>query len=492
MAFSVKILLLAGISGLLTASGAAGQENASENNPWYTAGQEALAERLAHRPNTNRAKNVIVFWADGLDVTLTTVARIFAGQLQGGSGEGHRLAHEYFPYSALVKTYTANSQIGDSAATASAFMTGVKTHDGAVSVYGGTESCTDMQENGVPVSLGELAAQAGKATGVITTTFVVDASPASTYAHAPDRGWVLDTRLSEADIEAGCEDIVSQLIDSHIDVAMGGGRLAFINNDITDPENTERTGLREDGRNLITEWTESRDGASYISSASELAALDTGSVDRLLGLFSPLALEDSVARAESGGDDPTLPQMTRTALEILTRDEDGFFLFVETEESDDLQHGGMAQMGARALIELEQAVETALSMVNTDETLIILTGDHGHSLTFSGYSPLGNPVFGLVGGQGEDATIFEDGKPRTSVGYRDGPGGITGERPNPAELDTQDPHFIAPAMVPARGESHGGQDVPLYATGPWAHLFSGTLEQNAFFHLIRHAMEGGE
>lgn len=470
-------------AGILLASPVNEAQNKSAGE-YFARGEAVLAKRL-QPANTNVAKNVIIVWADGLDVTLATVSRIFAAELANADAS-FSLPSDNFPHTALARSYTHDSLIGDSAATASAFMTGYKTHDGGISVFGDTRNCKDLKANGYPPSLAELAARAGKATGVVTTTFLSDASPASNYAHSPTRYWGSTRVMPEEDKAAGCKDIPAQLIGSDIDVAMGSGRLTFMLNTKTDPLEPEYVGYRDDGRDLIDEWQTSRSRARVVMTQKELAAVDATQTDALLGLFGARSMPDSIVRSQDEVF-PTLPEMTRKAIEVLAKDQDGFFLFIESEESDDLQHAGYAQMGTRAILELQKVVEVALSMTDLTETLIIFTGDHGHTLTFSGDVPHGTPIFGLVPGE-TGPHLYDDGMPRTILGYRDGPGGTGLKRTAPSQEDAVKPDYRVQALVPSRGESHGGQDVPVYATGPWAHLVSGVLEQNAMFHIIRHAM----
>ncbi|GAB4534886.1 MAG: hypothetical protein Tsb0010_15000 [Parvularculaceae bacterium] len=158
------------------------EDEPEEARKWREIARETLEARIERRTNHRRAKNVIVFWADGMGPTLAAAARIYQGQLRGEEGEENFLTFERFPYTGFVKTYSTDGQIPDSAATASAVMTGVKTHNGAVSVYAGAEDCATVPEN-----LMETLRPSGRAIGVVTTTYITDASPASVYAHAPSR-----------------------------------------------------------------------------------------------------------------------------------------------------------------------------------------------------------------------------------------------------------------------------------------------------------------
>lgn len=477
---------------------AVGQDKSysTDDDPWYAMGAAQLEDKLAQKPRTGRAKNVILFIADGMDITLVTVSRIFEGQLAGAEGEENYLSFEKFPNTALIKTYNANAQIGGSAATASAIATGVKSNYGTVGIpaSAGPNDCAALLR-GHPPSIAELAAARGKATGIITTSSVTDATPSAFYAHAASRGWSLPQNLPEGAAELGCRDIALQLLESEIDVALGGGRVFFTPPGVSDPEDRASEGARADGRNLIDEWLQGRPNAAYVWNAGQLRGLDIDQTDSLLALFGRVSMDVGYDRKIGASSEPMLAELTAVAIDILSRDPDGFFLMVETEDSDNQQHAGEAQIAAHAVIELADAVTVALAKVDLEDTLIIVTGDHGHTMTFSSYQRKGNPVFGLArgfddaGDPSDQPSLADDGKPFTSVGYRDGPGAVVGERPVLTEAETMMPRYQVQALLPKRGESHGGQDLPLYAIGPWSHLFSGVLEQHSIFHLMKHAME---
>lgn len=497
MKFSIKsIAALSAAAGSLALMGMSETSKEYDQNadPWFKGGQAALAERLAQRPNTNRAKNVIVFIADGFGVTAATVSRIYAGQaLDPKKGEENFLSYERFPYSALVKTYSTNGQVADSAATASAIMTGVKTNNDMVSVHSGTglNDCASVL-GGVPQTLGERASAAGLATGVITTTLITDATPSALYAHSPDRHWMIPSRMPDDAVALGCRSISDQLIDSGIDVAMGGGRKLFTAVNQEDVEDTKVDGERTDGRDLTTEWGESRTDSAYVWSREQLLSIDTSTTKSLLGLF---AADDPLFEANDGTDgfsNPSLTEMTLTAIDILSNDPDGFLLLVEHEGTDEYQHGGYARKMAESAVELADAVAATLEKIDLNETLVIVTADHSQTLAFGGWPVKGNPVFGLTRGRKQHSDEVgldkaKDGKPYTAVGFYAGPGGALGARTDLSNVDTEAPEYRQQALIPMGGVPHSGEDVPLYAIGPWAHLFGGLVEQNVIFHIIDHA-----
>ncbi len=246
----------------------------------------------------------------------------------------------------LVDTRGADHVVSGSAPTASAYATGVRTFMGAISV--------DMDS--VPVrTVLELAQERGMATGLVTTTAIVDATPAAFGSHVPQR------------YMSG--EIARQMVEKRIDVIMGGGRRAF------------RPEEQEGGRDLLRE---ARATYPYVESLDELRDLDTDTVDSLLGLLA----EGEMGRfAVRGADALTL--MGSTALAILDRDPDGFFLMVENEESDTQSHGNAVDEVIRAeMLDFDRLVGLALDyQARNPGTLVLVTGDHetgGMTLPYHG------------------------------------------------------------------------------------------------------------
>lgn len=477
---------------------------------WYASGQAELQRALARDFNTNRAKNVILFVGDGMGITTVTAARIFDGQTQGSAGEENALAFELFPAIALSKTYNTNQQTSDSAGTATAMMAGIKTRAGVIGVnqHANRADCASSLGNEVP-SLMQMAAERGLATGFVTTTRVTHATPAATFAHTAERDWESDADLPAEAIRNGCKDIASQLIDfSHgngINVALGGGLQAFIPETTTIPL-TNRPGMRKDGRDLTREWQNRYDNSAFVLTAEELRAVDTHNTRHLLGLFNRSHLSYAIDRSAPDATEPDLPLMTETALKLLQSQEQGFFLMVESGRIDHGHHAGNAYRALADTVELSMAVQKAVEMTDPQDTLIIVTADHSHTLTIAGYPTRGNPILGTVvvndshGHARHEADLASDDLPYTTLGYRDGLGfaenvggdlrysqpGAAG-RQDLRSVDTTHPDFHQEALVPKAMEGHAGEDVAIYAQGPWSHLFHSTHEQHYIYHVMRHA-----
>lgn len=449
---------------------------------WRNLAQAELAERINRPLNTGRARNVIVFIADGMSLGTITATRIYDGQSRGLAGEEHYLPFERWGNTATIKTYSDNGQVPDSAATASAIHTGVKTHNGAISVYARQTLETCAPDAELPPTVLELAEARGLSTGIVSSARLTHATPATAYAHVPDRGWEVDGNLPAEAIEAGCRDIARQLIEfdhgDGIEVALGGGLAAFV------PQ--AAGGQRTDGRDLTAEWA--ANGGRFVSERAGLMAADADAP--LLGLFSPSHLPYEIDRQ---ADEPSLTELTEIAIERLSRDEDGFYLLVEAGRVDHAHHGTNAARALADAQEFAQAIERASEMVDLSETLILVTADHGHVFSIAGYPRRGNPILGLVHPAAPDLSddptppsTAQDGRPYTTLGYYTGPH----QRPETgslSEAEVTDPDYRQESAVPMGSETHSGEDVIAFATGPQAHLVAGVMEQHTLFHIIAYA-----
>ncbi|ASP39019.1 alkaline phosphatase [Bacterioplanes sanyensis] len=468
--------------------------------PSYQQGQQWLQQRLAHTPSSKPAKNVIFFLGDGMSITTLTAGRIFQGQQQGGSGEEHFLAFERFAHSALIQTYNSNQQTPDSAGTMTALMTGVKTRAGAIAI--GPEQlrgvCQGSEQHHLTTLL-QWAQQQGYATGVVTNARLTHATPASTYAHSPERKWEGPDDLPEEAQQQGCRDIASQLIQTAfpagLDLALGGGRSKF-------------------PQTLLQQF----DG-EFVDAREQLLNLPVAGETPVLGLFGNSHLAYAYDReqyAAMAEEQPTLPEMTRFAIERLQHlsraSEQGFILIVEGARIDHAHHLGNAFRALTETTVLADSVAMA-QQLSSDDTLLIVTADHSHTLSMAGYPQRGNPILGMVkqyDAQGQTQLVMAaDQQPYTTLGYANGPGAVdmsvpydpaSGQLPpriagrqqwwHNGKLHTHPQHanFCQEALLPLKSETHGSDDVALHASGPGAELFHGLLEQHAVYHLIRRAL----
>lgn len=488
--------LTVSVAAIAAASSAFAQDLPQAENEWFTAAQERLQQELAKAPNTNRAKNIILLISDGNGVGTNYASRLWAGQQEGGFGDEYTQPHETFPNLALVKTYNVNAQTPDSAGTGTAMMAGVKTKAGIIGVNENVVrgDCSTLPGNTV-ASMNEIMTGMGKETGIVSTARITHATPASAYAKTVDRNF-------EDSVPEGCTeqaDIASQLIEAMrngtIDVAMGGGRRHFVPEGVEVEEGT--SGRRGDGVNLI-EVAQNELGAHYAWDSDTFANAPLDGTP-ILGLFEASHMQYEADRS----GEPSLAEMTEAAIRALQAKsgDNGFFLQVEAGRVDHANHAGNLARTVRDQKAFADAVAMADELTDDADTLIIVTADHEHALAFNGYCGRGSDILGLCMGidgagvahTGEPITA-NDGQPYTVAGYLNGAGSVlredvnwVGARPALTQEEATDIDYPQQALIPLSSETHSGEDVAVYAKGPFAHLFDGTIEQNVIFHVMHHA-----
>ncbi len=457
-----------------------------------------------------KARNVILFVGGGMSTTTVVASRIRAGQLEGRSGEESRLSFEQFPHVGLSKTYNVDAQIADSAGTMTAMMTGVKTDAGLIGVGEASVrgDCESARDNALLSAL-QLAELAGMQTGVVTTARLTHATPAATFAVSPERDWESDADMPATAKAAGCIDIAAQFVDFEsalesripgadidgIEIALGGGRDKFASG-----------GDRKDGRDLTREWQQAYPEGVYVTDRAALESIPALS-SHVLGLFASSHLDYQAALSARSAA-PSLSEMTRFAVERLSHSETGFLLIVEGGRIDHAHHAGNAYAALTETIELANAVSIADEMTQDEDTLIIVTADHSHTITMTGYPPRGNPILGKVPVPGREVPQMAfDQKPYTTLSYANGRGPypsasagstnpdvryrepVTMGRVDLSEVDTTAPGFHQEALVPLESETRAGDDVAIYAKGPGGALVRGVLEQHLIFHAINHSLD---
>jgi alkaline phosphatase len=477
---------------------------------FFAQGKAAVERNAAIQPDRRRARNVILFIGDGMGVTTVTAARILAGQQKGMLGEEYELSFEKFPHLGHSKTYQVNQQVPDSAPTMTAIVTGSKTNDGFLSIAPnviGLDFAAAARPGNRLRTILERAEERGMWTGVVSTARLTHATPAACYAHTPARGAEDDTDLagiSRKAAEDGYPDIARQLLEFRVqpttmnghaspglEVAIGGGRAKFLRVTDADPEYPGRKGTRND-QNLAAAWAAR--GGTYVWNAKAFVAIDPAATGPVLGLFDPSHMQYEIDRKKDPAGEPSLTEMTEKAIRILERSPKGYFLMVEAGRIDHAHHEGNAARALNEAVELSRAVELAVAAAS-DDTLILVTADHSHTLFMAGYPVRGNPILGLVVTNGEDGlpeksptTDTLDRRPYTTLNYGTGPGAVAGPRADLTGVDTQAPDFKQQAAIPMSSEAHGGEDVAVYARGPHAYLVSGTMEQNAIYFVMARAL----
>ncbi|XP_077541185.1 alkaline phosphatase, tissue-nonspecific isozyme-like [Haemaphysalis longicornis] len=441
---------------------------------WRASGQRTLAELL--KPTVpfivdGPAKNVILFVGDGMGVSTATAARIYGAQKKNrDTGEESRLAFERFPFTALIKTYAVDRQVVDSGASATALFTGVKTKIKIIglSPIANHSECDSAAGNELKSFL-HRAVEKGRATGLVTNTRITHATPASAYAHSPDRVW---EKTSKKTNKSTCKSIARQLVEDEpgksFTVVLGGGRSYFWSNDTA---GGDRTGKPD----LIKLWESAGGRRKFISSRNQLLAADANEFDHLLGLFSENHLPPEINRTSK---EPSLTEMVVAALKMLKiKGPNGFALIVEGGLIDQAHHVNRAVVALRETVAMSDAIEAAVKLIDYRDTLFLVTADHSHGFVINGYPPRGHPILGTAG------VSNIDGLPYTTLMYTSGPS--KSERLYGVDTETKDYQQVR--KVPFKHAVHGGEDVALYAMGPMAHLVRGVLEQHVVAHIIDYA-----
>ncbi|HEY6509570.1 MAG TPA: alkaline phosphatase, partial [Vicinamibacterales bacterium] len=321
------------------------------------------------REPRRKARNVIFFVGDGMGVSTVTATRVYSVGVAG------QLVVDQFPYTALSRTYSEDSITPDSAPTMSAMMTGVNTNQSVIGFGEGTEP-NDFNSDGdgaASWTLLELAKARGMKVGVVSTAQITHATPAATYAHINQRNNENDIALQALPTAA----TYNRRLGRGIDVLMGGGRRFFVPTTSIDEEGG--TGSRTDGRNLRAEFQAA--GYTYVWNKAGFSTLGASSLP-VLGLFERGHMEYEYDRPTDLGGEPSIAEMTAKSIALLQRasrrGSDGYFLMVEAGRIDHGHHEGNAFRAMTDMQALDEAIGTALSMVDLRDTLIIVSADHSH------------------------------------------------------------------------------------------------------------------
>ena len=289
-------------------------------------------------------------------------------------------------------------------------------------------------------SLFGLAQEQGRATGVISTARITHATPAAAYARTPRRDWEVDGDLPASARSEGCIDIARQLIEgevgSRLDLVLGGGRANFLPKGTSDPEYSDQRGKRTDGRDLVAYWRKRNPQGAYVWNISQFATADLARTPRMLGLFEPDHMQYEADRSAGAAGEPSLEEMTRSAITMLGSRDKGYVLLIEAGRIDHAHHAGNARRALEDTIALDKAVAAALEMTGSTDTLVVVTADHSHTFAISGYPGRGNPILGAAAFAGRPLKA-RDGKGYTTLGYANGPGAVMdGPRAGPLGADT--------------------------------------------------------
>ena len=438
------------------------------------------------------AKNVIFFLGDGMGPSVVTASRIYK------YGEDGSLNMDKLERTARIKTFSNDAQTTDSAPSMAAYMTGVKMNNEVISMAQETiarEPGRDANGNlgvdncpaggkSVPTIL-ELAKAKGKAVGAITTTELTHATPATTFSHICNRN--AQYAIAAQSVPGGAG--YNTALGDGVDVLMGGGR-----NHYTPYSATNKFG-RVDGRNLLTEFAAK--GYTVAANKTEMAAAPNNK--KFIGLYSTRShLEYELDRTAAtplgeGATQPSLSEMTLKAISLLSQNSNGYFLMVEGGRIDHALHGINAKRALSDTIAFDDAIKAAIDKIKEtdpklENTLIVVTADHDHTMAFNGYGKRGNPILDINRGYRDNLPSKDaDGNTYTTLVFGNGPN-RPALRTNVDSAAALADNYLQETGVRLASETHGGGDVKLLATGAGAKTFKGTIDNTKVFELLKTAL----
>lgn len=291
---------------------------------------------------TPRVKGIILMIGDGMGINQVRSADIYSRQIMGKP-----LAISSISNQAITTTFSADSEVTDSSAAATAIYTGHKINN---------RSMNFLPDGRKLFTIGHAAKKAGLSVGVVSTTRMTHATPAAVFGWAASRN---DENL-----------LAEQLVDFSPEVALAGGLRHFI------PQNREGS-KRADDKNLIDAMVAG--GYKFVKNADELKSVDPAKTGKLMGVFAMSHLDYDLDRQNNpeASKQPTLADMTTAALSILERNPNGFFLMVEGGRIDHACHAHDIKASIYDTIAFDDAVKAALEFQKIHpDVLVILTADH--------------------------------------------------------------------------------------------------------------------
>jgi alkaline phosphatase len=468
----------------------------------------SLQERLqvswdVYSSGPRRVKNVILFIGDGMTIANRTTARVLSKGIQEGKYQG-RLAFDDMPNTAMIGTSGSDSLITDSANSMSAYTTGHKTAVNAMGVY--VSRASDNLSHPKVETIAELIKRNTKmAVGIVSDAELEDATPGAMVSHTRRR--------------ADKQYIADQLLSSGAEVILGGGSAYFY------PQSA-KVSKRKDDKNLVEGFKS--EGYQLAFTKQELTtAAQNKSTKKLFGVFHPDNMDGSLDRlylkkntVEQYPNQPDLTEMTQSAIDVLSRNPNGFFLMVEAALIDKFNHPLDWERAAFDTIMLSNAVQIAKDFAKTHpDTLIIVTPDHTHSGSISGvvhddkpgplrekvgiYAEAGYPNYPKADIQGYPNKI--DVSKRIAFFYGAYPDHYETMHPkldgtfvpaikdesgkyvaNPKYIQLQEDAIHVGGNLPVNQESgvHTADDAVLNAMGPGSEKFKGFMDNTEVFKIM--------
>lgn len=450
-----------------------------------------------------RVKNVILFIGDGMTIANRTTARVLSKGMQEGKYQG-RLAFDDMPNIAMIGTSGSDSLITDSANSMSAYTTGHKTAVNAMGVY--VSRASDNFSHPKVETITELIKRNTKmSVGIVSDAELEDATPGAMVSHTRRR--------------ADKQYIADQLLASSAEVILGGGSAYFY------PQST-KISKRKDDKNLLESFKSQGYQIAFTKQEliSESANRDT---KKLFGVFHPDNMDGSLDRlylkkntVEEYPNQPDLTEMTQSALNVLSRNPNGFFLMVEAALIDKFNHPLDWERAAFDTIMLSNAVQIAKEFAKTHpDTLIIVTPDHTHSGSISGvvhddkpgplrekvgiYADAGFPNYPKADIQGYPNRIdvskriaffygsypdhYETMHPKLDGTFVPAIKGEDGKYvANPKYIQQQEDAIHVGGNLPSHQDSgvHAADDAVLNASGPGSEKFKGFMDNTEVFKVM--------
>lgn len=423
----------------------------------------STVEAKAPQSNKSEIKNIIFLIGDGMGVSYTSAHRYLKDNTETKFAERTEL-DKYLVGQQMTYPEDPKQNVTDSASAATAMSAGIKTYNNAIAVDNdGSEAKTVL----------ESAKERGKATGLVATSEITHATPASFGSHDHSR----------QNMNAIANDYFDDLINGKhkIDVLLGGGTDLFIRDD----------------RNLVDQFK--KDGFSYVTNTNELLKDNN---QQVLGLFAERGLPKMIDRTE---DIPSLEEMTTSAINRLNKDKDGFFLMIEGSQIDWAGHDNDIVSAMSEMEDFEKAFKAAIDFAKKDKhTLVVATADHstgGYSIGANGiYNWFGEPIKAakrtpdfmakeIVNGADVEETLKK---------YIDLD--LTAEeiqtvKDAEKELDIDnaiEKIFDNRSHTGWTTGGHTGEDVPVYAYGPSSNLFAGQIDNTDNAKIIFDILENGK
>ncbi|XKE96429.1 alkaline phosphatase [Metaplanococcus flavidus] len=422
------------------------------------AGAVPNAEANGNEQPNGKVKNVIFLIGDGMGVSYTTAYRSMKDDpatklIEETAFDPHLVGQQ------MTHPEDPDQNITDSASSATAMAAGIKTYNNAIAV--------DNDESEVKTVL-EAAKEKGKATGLVATSEITHATPASFGVHD----------ISRKNMNAIADDYYDELINGEhkVDVLLGGGTSLF---DRTD-------------RDLTEEFQ--NDGYGYVTNKQELLENEDAQV---LGLFAPAGMPKMIDREDSA---PSLEEMTKSAIDRLKQDKDGFFLMVEGSQIDWAGHDNDIVGAMSEMEDFEKAYAAAIEFAKKDKhTLVIATADHstgGFSIGADGiYNWFGEPIAAakrtpdfMASKIAEGAEVEEILSQYIDLELTDeeiSAVKVAAETENYGSIDNAiEEIFNRRSYTGWTTGGHTGEDVPVYAYGPSSEKFAGNLDNTDHAKII--------